>query len=153
MAIEISSLDQFRALEGQHLGFSDYITIDQERINEFAKATGDFQWIHVDEDRAAQSSFGSTIAHGFLTLSVAPVLLFQVLHFDPELVVLNYGTDSVRFPATVPVNSRLRAGVEVSAMSGGRASVKATLTVTIEIEGGDKPACIAELIIRVLPAK
>jgi acyl dehydratase len=134
---------------GKHLGYSDWLEITQERIDQFAEATGDHQWIHVDPARAKQGPFGKTIAHGYLTSSL-------VSHFLPQIVVvrgismgINYGADRLRFPAPVPVGSRIRAGAElVEAETQKDGSVQAKMRVTVEIEGGAKPACVIETLSR-----
>lgn len=131
---------------GKELGFSEWLTIDQERINLFAEATGDYQFIHVDPVKAAQTPFGSTIAHGFLSLSLIPKLMEDILVMPEGLkMVVNYGLDSVRFLQPVKVNSKVRLKVdltEVTEKKPGQWLLKAT--VTLEIEGEEKPAYIAE---------
>ncbi|MGW2417196.1 MaoC family dehydratase [Streptomyces tubercidicus] len=142
------SLDELRAAVGEELGTSDWLEIDQKRIDLFAEATGDHQWIHVDQERAADGPFGTTIAHGYLTLSLLPALVPQLMRVDNVKMGINYGTNKVRFPATVPVGSRLRATAriaEVAEVSGG---VQLTTVVTVEREGGDKPVCVAETVSR-----
>jgi len=139
-------------LVGERIGTSDWLLIDQQRINQFAHATGDHQWIHVDVERARQGPFGSTIAHGFLTLSLLPAFLATAFEIKETRSGLNYGLDKVRFIAPVPVNSRLRAHFRLmdwTAVNGGGAQVKTEMTV--ECEGAEKPACIAESITRLFP--
>ncbi|MEW2221902.1 MaoC family dehydratase [Streptomyces sp. NPDC006990] len=139
-----SSASELRAAVGQELGVSDWLEVDQKRIDLFADATGDHQWIHVDPERAAAGPFGSTIAHGYLTLSLLPALVPQILRVEGVRMGVNYGTDKVRFPAPVPVGSRLRARATLADVSetpdGG---VQVAAQVTVEREGGDKPVCVA----------
>ncbi|WP_194818125.1 MaoC family dehydratase [Nocardia sp. XZ_19_385] len=131
---------------GTHLGYSDWHTITQEQVNLFAEATGDHQWIHVDPVRAADGPYGTTIAHGYLTLSLLPMLVSEIYRVDGLKMGINYGSDKVRFPAAVPVGSRVRAGVELVAVDRKSAGAQISTRVTIEIEGGAKPACVAEPI-------
>jgi acyl dehydratase len=134
---------------GTHLGYSDWIEITQERINQFADATSDHQWIHVDPDRAAHGPFGTTIAHGYLTLSLAVPAVEQLLRVEGALMGINYGANKVRFVSPVPVGSRVRASASVAQVDdfgGGRA---VTLDVVFEIEGNEKPACVAQVIFRI----
>jgi acyl dehydratase len=143
---QVSELD---TSVGTHLGYSDWIEITQERINRFAEATSDHQWIHVDPDRAAQGPFGTTIAHGYLTLSLAVPAVEQLLQVEGALMGINYGANKVRFISPVPVGSRVRAGATVAQVEdfgGGRA---VTLDVVFEIEGNEKPACVAQVIFRI----
>ncbi len=145
----INGLDDLRARVGQHLGYSDYVEITQDQVNTFADATGDHQWIHVDVERAKQGPFGGPIAHGFLTLSMAPGLLKDVWVMEGARMGVNYGLNQVRFPSPVPVGSKLRAGAvlkEVTEIDGGGAQL--VLEATFEIEGGSKPVCVAELVFR-----
>jgi acyl dehydratase len=136
---------------GEHLGYSDWLEITQDRIDQFADATGDHQWIHVDVERAAnESPFGSTIAHGYLTLSLVSYFLPQVVEVRGISMGLNYGTDKVRFPAPVPVGSKLRAGGELTDVRDVPGGIQTTMTVTVEVEGSDKPACVAEILSRFL---
>ena len=136
---------------GQHLGFSDWLEIDQERINLFAEATGDHQWIHVDPERAAAGPFGKTIAHGYLTLSLANLFLPQIMRVDNTSMGVNYGCEKVRFPAPVPVGSRIRGGGEVISAEELKGGVQVVVRMTIEIEGGDRPACVIDTISRFFP--
>lgn len=137
---------ELEAALGAHLGYSDWHTITQEQVNLFADATGDHQWIHVDPERAAAGPFGAPIAHGYLTLSLLPMLVGEVYRVDGLRMGINYGSDKVRFPAVVPVGSRVRAGVELVALAPSSAGTRVTARVTIEIEGGEKPACVAEAL-------
>lgn len=144
-----TSADELRAAVGERLGHSDWLEVDQKRIDLFAEATGDHQWIHVDPEAAARGPFGTTIAHGYLTLSLLPALVPQLLRVEGVTMGLNYGANKVRFPAPVPVGSRLRATAvlkEVVDVPGGGAQL--TLAVTVEREGGDKPVCVAEPVYR-----
>jgi acyl dehydratase len=135
--------------QGLELGPSKWIEIDQERINRFAGSTGDNQWIHVDPERAAAGPFGTTIAHGFLTLSLLPELWFELAGDAGYRMAVNYGVNRVRFPAPVPVDSRVRATFRVTEVSetGGGAE-QAVVEGTVELDGGDKPVCVAELVFR-----
>jgi acyl dehydratase len=133
---------------GEHLGFSDYHRVTQEQVNTFAEATGDHQWIHIDVERAKAGPFGGPIAHGYLTLSLAPVLLAQVLRLEGVAMGVNYGANKVRFPAPVPVGSNVRIGAKllgVEDVSGGK---QVTIEATFEVEGATKPSCVAELLFR-----
>ena len=139
-------VDELEKAVGTHLGYSDWHEVTQEQIDLFADATGDHQWIHVDPERAAQGPFGGTIAHGYLTLSLVPKLVWQVYSVEGLKMGVNYGSNKVRFPSPVPVGSRLRAGVELVSLERGPGGAQATTRVTIEREGGDKPACVAEIL-------
>jgi acyl dehydratase len=145
------TLDEVSAAVGEELGSSDWLTIDQERVNVFADATGDHQWIHVDVERAKDGPFGATIAHGYLTLSLVPYLGSQVLSFETPGAKLNYGTNKVRFPHPVLVGKRIRAHVALSDVADLPTGKQATLRYTIEIEGEAKPACVAETVVLLLP--
>ncbi|MCX9193828.1 dehydratase [Carbonactinospora thermoautotrophica] len=136
------------AVVGAHLGYSGWLLVDQERIDAFADVTGDHQWIHVDVERAKAGPFGDTVAHGFLTLSLLPAFLSQIISVDGVRMAVNYGLNKVRFPAPVPSGSRVRGGaelVEVQEVPGG---YQVVTRVTVEREGGDKPCCVAELVSR-----
>ena len=146
-----SSLDEVSAAAGEELGSSEWLTIDQERVNVFADATGDHQWIHVDVERAKDGPFGGTIAHGYLTLSLVPYLGSQVLSFETPGARLNYGTNKVRFPHPVLVGKRIRAHVALADVADLPKGKQATLRYTIEIEGETKPACVAETVVLLLP--
>jgi acyl dehydratase len=140
-------LDELRALpEGEHLGVSDWTTIDQAMIDTFAEATGDDQWIHVDPQKAAEGPFGTTIAHGFLTLSLLPLLVQQVYRVDGVAMAVNYGLDKVRFVAPVPVGSRVRVSTEVRRTEDAGGGLRVFLASTVELDGSDKPALVAETI-------
>jgi len=146
-----NGVEELEQAVGSHLGWSDWHTVTQEQIDTFADATGDHQWIHVDPERAAQGPFGSTIAHGYLTLSLIPMLVWQVYKVDGVKMGVNYGSNKVRFPAPVPVDSRVRAGVEIASVTPGSGGYQVVAKVTIEREGADKPACIAETVSVVVP--
>ncbi|MGW0466154.1 MaoC family dehydratase [Streptomyces sp. NPDC003027] len=143
-----TSAEELRAAVGEQLGHSDWLEIEQKRIDLFAEATGDHQWIHVDPERAAAGPFGRTIAHGYLTLSLLPVLVPQIMRVEGMKMGLNYGTNKVRFPAPVPVGSRVRAGAVLTEVTEAGGGVQVTATVTVEREGGDKPVCVAESVSR-----
>ena len=143
-----ASIDALRDAIGTDLGYSDWITIDQSRINQFADATGDHQWIHVDPERAAQGPFKTTIAHGYLTLSLLPALTSGLARVEGVRMGVNYGVNKVRFPAPVPVDSRVRARVEIVSVEDVAGGVQVTSRVTIERDGGDKPVCVAESVAR-----
>lgn len=146
-----SGVAELQAAVGEHLGYSDWLTITQERIDAFADATGDHQWIHVDPVRAASGPFGTTIAHGFLTLSLMPIFASQVYRIDGLSAALNYGSDKVRFIAPVPVGSRLRGGVQLKAVTPVALGYQMATTITIELEGSEKPACIIEMLVVLVP--
>ncbi len=144
------NLTEFQAAAGEELGTSDWLQIDQARIDGFAEATGDHQWIHVDPVRAKDGPFGATIAHGYLTLSLVPLLTQQSYDVRGIAGALNYGLGKVRFPHPVVVNSRVRSHSTLTSVSEVPGGVQAVVTCTIEIEGAPKPACIAETIVRFL---
>jgi acyl dehydratase len=134
---------------GDVFGPSSWIEVPQSRIDAFAEATGDHQWIHVDPERAAAGPFGTTIAHGYLTLSLLPVASYEVLPRDPEeRMGINYGLNRVRFPAPVPVGSRVRVTFEVVSVEEIEGGRQQTLSATVEREGGEKPVCVAEVVFR-----
>jgi len=138
--------DDVAAAVGEHLGHTEWQTITQEQVNLFADATDDHQWIHVDAERAATGPFGSTIAHGFLTLALIPSLGGKLFQLEGITMGINYGTNKVRFPQPVPVGARIRAGVEVLEATPGRQGMQVVWKYVIEIEGLDKPACVAETV-------
>jgi acyl dehydratase len=144
----LDGTDEIREQVGKHVGNSDWTEITQEQVQQFADATGDHQWIHVDPERAAEGPFGGPIAHGFLTLSLIPRMLPEILDVRGFSFAVNYGLEKARFPAPIPVGSRIRAALvvdEVKEVSGG---IQITETLTFEIEGGDKPACVATFVER-----
>ncbi len=134
---------------GQELGVSDWQTISQADIDRFAEATGDFQFIHVDPEKAAQTPFGTTIAHGLLTLSLGPKLSYGIYSLEGFAFAVNYGYGKVRFPAPVPVDSRLRMRATLAAVDEVSGGLQLTITQTFEVDGGEKPACVAESLVRV----
>ncbi|MSX80853.1 MAG: dehydratase [Actinobacteria bacterium] len=144
----INGAAELKSLIGEHLGYSPYMDITQERVNQFAEATGDYQWIHVDVERAKAGPFGAPIAHGYLTLSLGPVLYPQVVRVDGFSMGVNYGTNKVRFPSPVPVGSRLRLGVKLLEVKDVAGGAEITLEFTFEVEGATKPSCVAEIIFR-----
>jgi acyl dehydratase len=150
MTTTIDGIDGLKALIGEHLGYSEWHEITQEQINTFADATGDHQWIHIDTERAAAGPFGTTIAHGYLTLSLTPVLLAEIYRVEGVALALNYGLNKVRFPSPVPVGSKVRAGMALPSVEDVAGGVQVTMAVTFEIEGGAKPACVAEVVFRYL---
>lgn len=151
MTTVINGIAGLKELVGTHLGYSDYLEITQERVNTFADATGDHQWIHVDPERArAESPFGGPIAHGYLTLSLTNLFLPQVVEVQGVSLGVNRGTGKVRFPAPVPVGSRLRAGVELTEVTDVPGGIDTTMVITVEREGSDKPVCVVESLSRFL---
>ena len=136
---------------GAELGPTGWIEIDQERIDRFADATGDHQWIHVDRERAKAGPFGGTIAHGYLTLSLIPVMSFEVVPSPEGGMGINYGLNRVRFPAPVPSGSKVRGTFRVDSVEEVAGGSQTTLTATLEREGGDKPVCVAEVVVRHYP--
>jgi acyl dehydratase len=149
MAQTFSSNQSVLDAVGQDLGMTDWLTITQERINTFADATGDHQWIHVDPERAKDGPFGTTIAHGYLTLSLANLFLPQLVQYEGLKMGVNYGCDKVRFPAPVPVGSRVRGHGEVVAADPVKGDgVQVTVRITVQIEGSDKPGCVVDTISR-----
>lgn len=145
-----TTFDEVTAAAGEELGASEWVEIDQDRVNKFAEATGDFQWIHVDVEKSAAGPFGGTIAHGYLTLSLVPWLGSQVFALDTPGAKLNYGVNKVRFPNPVLVGSRVRAHVTMGEVTDLPAGKQLTLKYTIEIEGQTKPACVAETVVLLL---
>ena len=146
-----TTLDEVAAASGEELGTSDWLTIEQDRVDRFAEATGDHQWIHVDVERARSGPFGGTIAHGYLTLSLVPYLGSQVFSLETPGAKLNYGVNKVRFPHPVLVGKRVRAHVALSEVADLPAGKQLTLKYTVEIEGEAKPACVAETVVLLLP--
>ena len=146
-----TTLDEVAAAAGEPLGHSEWLTIDQQRVDTFAEATGDHQWIHVDVERAASGPFGGTIAHGYLTLSLLPLLGSQVFALETPGARLNYGVNKVRFPHPVLVGSRVRAAATMGEVVDVPAGKQMTLRWTIEIDGVEKPACVAETVVLLLP--
>ena len=151
MATVFKTPADLKQSEGQHLGYSDWLEIKQDRINTFADATGDHQWIHVDPERAKDGPFGACIAHGYLTLSLVNMFLPQIVEVRGISMGVNYGADRLRFPAPVPVGSRVRGGGELLSVEEVKGGVQATIRVTVEIEGGDRPGCVIDTISRYYP--
>ena len=145
-----STFEEIEAAAGEEIGASDWVEITQERVDKFAEATDDFQWIHVDQEKAKEGPFGGTIAHGYLTLSLIPYLSNKVFGVETEGAKLNYGLNTVRFPNPVPVGARVRAVVTVGEIAEIPAGRQLTMKYVIEIEGQDKPACVAETVVLLL---
>ncbi|MGW6425207.1 MaoC family dehydratase [Nocardia sp. NPDC055053] len=138
---------------GTHLGYSEWHPITQEQIDRFADATGDHQWIHVDAERAKDGPFGGTIAHGYLTLSLVPMLTWQIYTVEGMQMGVNYGANKMRFPSPVPVGSAVRAGVELVSVSETASGYQMVTKVTIEHSGSSKPACVVEAVTMLVPAE
>lgn len=147
--VQIKTIDELRSRVGVEIAVGDWQTVSQEQINLFAEATGDYQWIHLDRQRAAvESPFGTTIAHGFLTLSLIPRLMEDTVALPPASMSVNYGLDKVRFAAPVPAGSRVRPRVTLLDLRDVSGGVQMNWLVIIEVEGSEKPACIAETLAR-----
>ena len=147
MTTIVQGIDGLKEKVGEHLGYSDWHEVTQEQVNLFADATGDHQWIHVDPERAAKESpFGGPIAHGYLTISLAPKLLPQVLRVDGIAMGVNYGINKLRFPSPVPVDSRIRATATLREVADIPIGTQVVISFVVEREGGDKPACIADVV-------
>lgn len=151
MSTTFSSAAELLAATGTDLGTTDWLEITQERVNLFADATGDHQWIHVDPARAAEGPYGATIAHGYLTLSLLPALTAELMDIRGFAMMINYGLEKLRFPAAVKVGSRIRAGVEFTSLERRSSGVQLNSLVTVEIEGGDRPALVAETVRLMVP--
>jgi len=137
-----------RALAGQQLGYSDWHEVTQDQVDRFADATGDHQWIHVDVERAKAGPFGGTIAHGYLTLSLAPVLLNQIWQVQGVGMGINYGCNRVRFPSPVPVGSKVRLGATLAEVEDVAGGLQAVLDLVFEVDGKEKPSCVAQVVFR-----
>src|SRR5688500_17704548 len=148
MPTVFASPDALADAAGTHLGYSDWLEIDQARINLFADATGDHQWIHVDVEQAKAGPFGGTIAHGYLTLSLTNLFLPQLVTVDNISMGINYGVNKVRFPSPVLAGSRIRGGAEIAEVEEVAGGVQAIIRVTVELEGSAKPACVVENVTR-----
>ena len=148
MTTQVQGLDELKGKVGEHLGYSDWHEVTQEQVNKFADATGDHQWIHVDPERAKSGPFGGPIAHGYLTLSLAPALLPQVLQVGGISMGVNYGLNKLRFPSPVPVGGKVRVGATLAEVEDVKGGAQATLDLTFEVEGKDKPACVAQAVYR-----
>ncbi|MDO5504276.1 MAG: MaoC family dehydratase [Actinomycetia bacterium] len=143
----LNGIEELKNLTGEHLGTSEWVTVTQERIDQFAEATGDHQWIHVDTERAKDGPFGKTIAHGYLTLSLLPLFYQSIYKVEGVKMGINYGANKVRFLTPVPVDSRVRGSIEVGEVKElPNNGAQVTWNVTVELEGSDKPACYAETI-------
>ena len=148
MTTHVSSIEELTPLVGTHLGYSAYRTVSQEQVNRFAEATGDHQWIHVDPQRAATGPFGRTIAHGYFTLSLIPVLLGEVLRVEGVAMGVNYGTNKVRFTSPVPVGAEIRAGAALASLEMINGGAQVALDVTVEARDATKPSCVAQVVFR-----
>jgi len=146
--LTLSGIDEVRAHVGQELGVSEWHEVTQEAINQFADVTGDHQWIHVDVERARETPFGGTIAHGYYTLSLAPMFSYELFTFEGFAFALNYGVNKVRFPAPLPVGSKVRMRAELSEVQDIPGGIQVQTTLTFEREGGEKPVCVAETLMR-----
>jgi len=147
--LTLTGLDQVKEHVGQELGVSDWHLVTQEKIDEFARVTGDDQWIHVDVERAKQSPFGGTIAHGYYTLSLAPRFSYDMYTFEGFAFALNYGLNRVRFPSPLPVGSKVRMRAKLSGVEEIPGGAQLSTELTFEREGGEKPVCVAEMLTRV----
>ena len=148
MTTTVQGIEGLRAKVGEHLGYSNYVEITQEQVNLFADATGDHQWIHVDPERAKSGPLGGPIAHGYLTLSMGPTLMPDILQVQGVAMGVNYGASKIRFPSPVPVGSRLRLGAELLEVDDVTGGAQVTMRFTFEVEGAPKPSCVAEIIFR-----
>jgi len=150
-ATVLDGVDEVRAAIGRHLGHSDWVVVDQRRVDGFAQATGDRQWIHVDADRSrAESPFGGPVAHGLLVLALTNLFLPQIVEVRGFAMGVNYGLERVRLPAPVPVGSSVRGGAELVAVDDVAGGIQTTMTVTVEVDGGSEPACVAQALSRYL---
>ncbi len=147
--LAIDGIDDLRTRVGDELGASEWYEVTQARVDAFADASGDHQWIHVDPGRAKATTFGGTIAHGLLTLSLGPQLGAEIFTIENVAFALNYGYGRVRFPAPVPVGSKLRMRATLAAVDDVASGVQLTVTQTFEVDGGEKPVCVAESLVRV----
>jgi acyl dehydratase len=150
MPTVFSSLEALQEAVHTHLGYTDWLLVDQARINQFADATGDHQWIHVDVERAKEGPFGAPIAHGYLTLSLTNLFLPQLIQVDNISMGINYGVNKVRFPFPVRVGSRVRGGAEIDSAEVVTGGLQVIIRITVEIEGEPKPACVVENVTRYL---
>jgi acyl dehydratase len=148
MTTHVNSIEELNALVGTHLGYSEYRTVTQEQVNLFADATGDHQWIHVDPERAAAGPFGHTIAHGYLTLSLIPVLIGGLLKVEGVTMGVNYGSNKVRFTSPVPVGSDVRAGATLASVEEVTGGVQIAMDVVVEVKDAAKPSCVAQVLSR-----
>ena len=148
MTVVVNGLDELRGLAGQHLGYSEWLEVTQDRVNLFADATDDHQWIHVDVERAKSGPFGGPIAHGFLTLSLLITLWTDLVELRDIGMAVNYGLNKVRFPAPVPVDSKIRLGATLASVTDVQGGVEAVIDAVIEREGSEKPVCVAQVVHR-----
>jgi acyl dehydratase len=148
MTTTINGIEGLKSHVGEHLGYSDYVTVTQDQVNAFADATGDHQWIHIDVERAKAGPFGAPIAHGYLTLSLGPSLSPQIFGVTGIAMGVNYGANKVRFPAPVPVGSKLRLGAKLLGVEDVAGGVQVTMEFVFEVEGASKPSCVAECVFR-----
>jgi acyl dehydratase len=148
MSRTVNGLDEIKALAGQHLGYSEWREVTQDRVNTFADATDDHQWIHTDPDRAKTGPFGGAIAHGYLTLSLLIPLWGEILQIEGITMAVNYGLNRVRFPAPVPVGSKIRLGAALAELKDVKGGVEATVDCVVEVEGAPKPSLIAQAVYR-----
>jgi acyl dehydratase len=142
------TLDELKARSGADLGHTRWMDVSQDRVNTFADATDDHQWIHVDQERARSGPFGGTVAHGYLTLSLLIPLFLELLEVKGAAMAVNYGLNKVRFPAPVPVGARIRLVGRIDTVDEVKGGVQAVLDFTVEVEGGAKPACVAQAVYR-----
>jgi len=150
-ATVLDGVEGLRGAVGSHLGYSEWLEVSQERVDQFAEATGDHQWIHVDPVRAAaESPFGGTIAHGYLTLSLTNFFLPQIVEVTGFGMGINYGCGKIRFPTPVPVGARIRAGAQLTQVEDVRDGLQTTMLITVEVEGSDRPACVVDAMSRFL---
>ncbi len=147
-ALVISGIDGLKERVGSHLGYSPWHVVSQEQVNLFADATGDHQWIHVDVEKAKAGPFGGPIAHGYLTLSLAPMLMSQIMRVEGISMGVNYGLNKLRFPSPVPVGSNLRLGAELVSLKEVKGGWESVVALTFEVEGSEKPSCVAEAVYR-----
>jgi len=148
MTTTVHGIEEFKKYAGQHLGYSSWHNVDQARVNLFADATDDHQWIHVDPERAANGPFGGAIAHGYLTLSLIPGIMHEVLQVEGMTFGVNYGCNRVRFPSPVKVGSNVRLGAAIASVEDVEGGVQVVIDVTIEAEGSEKPSCVAQVVYR-----
>ena len=148
MTTIIEGIDGLKAKVGEHLGYSDWVEITQDQVNRFADATGDHQWIHVNPELAASGPFGTTIAHGYLTLALTNLFLPEILEVQGVSMGVNYGANKLRFPAPVPVGSKVRLGARLLAVEDVPGGAQGTMELTFEVDGAAKPSCVAEVLYR-----
>ena len=148
MTVIVNGIEELKSKVGEHLGYSDWHQVTQDQVNLFADATGDHQWIHVDVERAKKGPFGGPIAHGYLTLSLGPTLLPEILRVEGISMGVNYGCNKVRFPSPVPVGAKVRLGASLVGLEDVAGGAQATVALTFEVEGQEKPSCVAEVVYR-----